>query len=134
MAGNKNNRQAPTSTVPTGEELASVLQGFIDLVGDTNLKDLVTDVQSLKFDNERIVKPALVDIRTILSRDIYAPKTDVAELRQEIKDLKDELAKEKERTRNYALVEKIVFTLVGLILTAVVLALIGLVIVKGGAR
>lgn len=94
-----------------------------------SLLNLAGDVQSLKFDNERIVKPALKDIRDILSRDVYATKTEVADLRAEIKILKDELAKEKERTRNYAIVERVVFGLVAVVLLAVIGALVGLVVV-----
>ena len=101
---------------------------------DKKFDELDKDVQSLKFDNERIVKPALQDIRELLSRDIYAPKAEVAELRQEIKDLKDELATEKERTRNYAIVEKVVFGLVGVVLLAVIGALVGLVVIGRGGQ
>lgn len=97
-------------------------------------EELAKDVQSLKFDNERIVKPALKYIRDILSRDVYAPKAEVAELHQEIKDLRDELAKEKERTRNYAIVEKVVFGLVGVVLLAVIGALVGLVVIGRGGQ
>lgn len=97
------------------------------------VEQLTKDVQSLTFDNERIIKPALKDIREILSRDVYAPKTDVLELKAEIAELKKALDFEKERTRNYAIVEKVVFGLVGLVLLAVVGALVGLVVIgKGG--
>lgn len=100
------------------------------------LDNLAKDVQSLTFDSERVIKPAIKDIREILSRDIYAPKTDVAELKAEIEKLRTELEKEKERTRNYLLVERVVFGLVGIILLAVVGALVGLVVIgrnAGGA-
>lgn len=90
---------------------------------------LQKDVQSLTFDNERIIKPALKDIREILSRDVYASKTEVAELRAEIVELKKALEAEKERTRNYAIVEKVVFGLVGLVLLSVLGAVVGLVVI-----
>lgn len=93
------------------------------------LLNLADAVQSLQFDNERIVKPALKDIREILGRDIYASKTEVGELRAEIKSLREELAREKERTRNYAIVERVVFGLVAVVLLAVIGALVGLVVV-----
>lgn len=117
------------------EQLGNTIKAFLDAVGGLDLKTIKTlneDVQSLKFDNERIVKPALKDIRDILSRDVYAPKAEVAELRQEIKDLKDELAKEKERTRNYGIVEKVVFGLVAIVLMTVAGAVVALVVVTGG--
>lgn len=100
------------------------------------LDSLAKDVQSLTFDSERVIKPAIKDIREILSRDVYAPKTEVAELKAEIEKLRAELEKEKERTRNYLLVERVVFGLVGIILLAVVGALVGLVVIgrnAGGA-
>jgi len=100
-------------------------------------EDLAKDVQSLKFDNERIIKPALKDIRDILSRDVYASKVEVADLKKQIEALELALEKEKERTRNYQLVERVVFGLVGVILLAVVGALVGLVVIgrnsSGGA-
>ena len=92
------------------------------------LDQLTTDVQSLKFDNERIVKPALKDIREILSRDIYTTKPEHAELKAEVEKLKLALEIETKKTQNYALVEKLVFGLVGLVLIAVVGALVGLVV------
>ena len=95
---------------------------------------LAEDVQSLMFDNERIVKPALKDIREILSRDVYAPKADVAELKAEIAELKRQLDAEKERTRNYAIVERVVFGLVGVVLLAVIGALVGLVVIGRGGQ
>jgi len=100
------------------------------------VEQLTKDVQSLTFDNERVIKPALKDIRDILSRDVYASKTEVADLKKEIEELKLALEKEKERTRNYLLVERVVFGLVGVILLAVVGALVGLVVIgrnSGGA-
>jgi len=100
------------------------------------VEQLTKDVQSLTFDNERVIKPALKDIRDILSRDVYASKTEVADLKKEIEELKQALEKEKERTRNYLLVERVVFGLVGVILLAVVGALVGLVVIgrnSGGA-
>ena len=89
---------------------------------------LTEDVRSLKFDNERIVKPALKDIRDILSRDIYTSKTDHAELKAEVEELKKALADEIKKTANYVLVERLVFGLVGLVLLAVMTALVGLVV------
>lgn len=129
MAGK--NQNAPQPTRQQAEQLVDTIQSFLEAVGGIDLKTLNEDVQSLKFDNERIVKPALVDIRNILSRDIYAPKSEVAELKLEIEKLKKELADEKERTRNYGIVEKVVFGLVGMILVAVVGAVIALVVVSG---
>jgi hypothetical protein len=100
------------------------------------VEQLTRDVQSLTFDNERVIKPALKDIRDILSRDVYASKVEVAELKKQIEALEKALEKEKERTRNYLLVERVVFGLVGVILLAVVGALVGLVVIgrnSGGA-
>ena len=128
MAGKDKNAQPSRQQA---EQLVDTIQSFLEAVGGIDLKALNEDVQSLKFDNERIVKPALTDIRNILSRDIYAPKSEVAELKAEIEKLKKELADEKERTRNYGIVEKVVFGLVGMILVAVVGAVIALVVVSG---
>ncbi len=106
-----------------------------ELTQKEKVDKLADDVQSLTFDNERIIKPALKDIREILSRDVYASKTDVNELKAEIETLKTALVDETKRTRNYEIVEKVVFGLVGLILLAVVGAVVGLVVIgKGGAK
>lgn len=124
-------------TPEQAQEFVNTIKAFLDAVSGLDLnkiKSLTETVQSLQFDNERIVKPALADIREILSRDIYAPKTDITELRAEIKELKDELAKEKERTRNYGLVEKVVFGLVAIVLMTVAGAIVALVVVTGGGR
>jgi tetrahydromethanopterin S-methyltransferase subunit B len=104
----------------------------VDTEQNKKLDDLTEDVRSLKFDNERIVKPALKDIRDILSRDVYAPKTDVAELKTQIEELQKALAEHERKAQNYPLVEKIVFGMVGLILVAVVGALIALVVTAKG--
>lgn len=117
---------------PKSIEIAEALQSFVDLMKDKNFTDLIGDVQSLKFDNERIVKPALKDIREILSRDVYASKTEVADLKSEIEDLKKALAEEQKRTKNYEIVEKVVFGLVGVVLLAVVGAIVGLVVIQKG--
>lgn len=93
------------------------------------VEQLTKDVQSLTFDSERIIKPALKDIREILGRDVYAPKSDIVELKGEIEKLQKALDAANERTRNYAIVEKVVFSLVGLILLSVVGAVIGLVVI-----
>lgn len=128
-------KQKPQQTPPsTDDQLVGVLRDFVDAVAGIDLVKLNTDVQSLTFDNERIVKPALEDIRKILGQDIYAPKSEVAELKAEIEKLRGELEKEKERTRNYKLVEKVVFSLVGLVLVAVFTALIATVVIKGGVK
>lgn len=95
---------------------------------DKQFNDLVEDVRSLKFDNERIVKPALKDIRDILSRDIYTTKVEHAELKAEVEKLKLAIQQEEQKTQNYRLVEKVVFGLVGVVLLAVVGALVGLVV------
>lgn len=124
MSGQDNNQKAT--------ELAQALQQFVDLMGETDVKSLFADVQSLKFDNERIVKPALKDIREILSRDIYAPKAEVAELKAEIVELKKALAESDKRTKNYEIVEKVVFGLVAVVLLAVVGAIVGLVVIQKG--
>lgn len=106
-----------------------------ELTQKEKVDKLADDVQSLTFDNERIIKPALKDIREILSRDVYAPKSDIVDLKAEIETLKTALADETKRTRNYEIVEKVVFGLVGLILLAVVGAVVGLVVIgKGVAK
>ena len=141
MAGGKSNNTKPTQE--QAEELVRVLSGFLDAVGNVDLAKLNGDVQSLTFDNERIVKPALKDIREILGRDVYASKTQVADLKQEITDLKKQidddkiaytkaLEDEKKRTKNYELVEKVVFGLVGIVLLSVGTAMVALVIITGG--
>ena len=99
----------------------------IDALGD-KLDRHAEAIQSLQFDNERVIKPALTDIREILNRDIYTPKVDHHELKAEVEKLRDELEKEKERTRNYQLVERLVFGLVGVVMLAVIGALVALVV------
>ena len=100
----------------------------MDKEQNKKLDDLTEDVRSLKFDNERIVKPALKDIREILSRDIYTPKTDHTELKAEVEKLRQALAEETKKTTNYVLVERLVFGLVGLVLLEVATALVYLVV------
>lgn len=85
-------------------------------------------IQSLQFDNERVIKPALTDIREILNRDVYATKVDHHELKTEVDELRKAIEKEKERTRNYQLVERVVFGLVSIVLLAVIGALVALVV------
>lgn len=113
-------------------ELANVLSGLSELLGDEKLTGLFDDVKELKYDNEKLIKPALADIREILGRDVYATKAQVKDLEDENKALRTELDAEKERTRNYKLVENIVFGLVGFILLAVIGALVGLVVFNRG--
>ena len=93
------------------------------------IDELVKDVQSLTFDNERIIKPAINDIREILSRDIYTTKVEHSELKNDVETLRKALEKTDDKTHNYAIIEKLVFSLVGLILLAVVGAVIALVII-----
>lgn len=95
------------------------------------LDDLANAVQSLTFDNERIVKPALKDIREILSRDIYSTKTETNELKAEIVELKKTIEILQRKVQNYTLVEKLVFGIVGIALLAVMGALVSLVVAKG---
>lgn len=132
MAGNK--KQTPPAFNGNAEEFLSTLQSFLDAVGSIDLPKLNTDVQSLTFDNERIVKPALKDIREILGRDVYASKSQVADLKKEIEDLKTDLEAEKKRTKNYELVEKVVFGLVGLVLLSVGTAIVALVVISRGGQ
>lgn len=91
---------------------------------NTQLQELQVDIQSLKFDNERIIKPAIVSINEKLDRDIYATKVDV-------KVIADKADRTDLLTKNYPIVEKVVFGLVGLVLVAVITALIALVISGG---
>lgn len=92
-----------------------------------SLDQMREDIQSLKFDNERIIKPAITSINTKLDRDIYASKADVVKQGDKVDEVDY-------RTRNYPLVEKVVFGLVGLILIAVVTALVAVVVSAGGQK
>lgn len=104
----------------------------VDENQNKKLDDLADAVKSLTFDNERIVKPALKDIREILSRDIYTTKNETAELKAEITELKACIKELEKKVQNYTLVERLVFGLVALFLVAVVGALVSLVIYKRG--
>lgn len=112
------------------KKLAAELKSMQDT--STGLTKIVTE---LVFDNEKVIKPTLQEIKALVSRDIYATKVDVAEdierLQGEIKTLKEELKAEKEKTKNYNLVEKVVFGLVSLVVVGVVGGLLALVINKG---
>lgn len=94
------------------------------------IDELVKDVQSLTFDNERIIKPAISEIREILSRDIYTTKVEHNELKADVKLLREELERQDEKTHNYGMVEKLVFGLVSLVLVTVVGAILALVVNK----
>lgn len=94
------------------------------------LDDLTKDVQSLMFDNERIVKPALEKIQSILASDAYATKASQVELKAEVNAIKEKLEAEEDYIKNYPLVEKLVFGMVGLILVAVIGALVALVVTR----
>lgn len=94
------------------------------------LDDLTKDVQSLMFDNERIVKPALEKIQIILASDAYATKASQVELKAEVDAIKEKLEAEEDYIKNYPLVEKLVFGMVGFVLVAVLGALIALVVTR----
>lgn len=94
------------------------------------LDDLTKDVQSLTFDNERIVKPALEKIQRILESDAYATKASQVELKAEVEAIKNKLDVGEDIVKNYPLVEKLVFGMVGIILVAVIGALIALVVTR----
>lgn len=94
------------------------------------IDELVKDVQSLTFDNERIIKPAISEIREILSRDIYTTKVEHNELKADVKLLREELERQDEKTQNYGIVEKLVFGLVSLVLVTIVGAILALVVNK----
>ena len=92
----------------------------------SKLDRMQADIQSLTFDSERVIKPAIKDIRDILGRDVYVTKAAHEDLKRQVED-------QTEQNRNYPLVEKIVFGLVGFILITVVGAIVYLVVNRGGA-
>lgn len=94
------------------------------------IDELVKDVQSLTFDNERIIKPAISEIREILSRDIYTTKVEHNGLKADVKLLREELERQDEKTQNYGIVEKLVFGLVSLVLVTIVGAILAFVVNK----